>query len=595
MRGLWAAGLLVALFVAGMTAGSLRADTTTPAETTTTATTTTVDTTTTAETTTMATTTEATTTTTTVATTTTVPATTTTAATTTAPDTTTTTAATTRRKPAPAGPCLSVGGVAVVAPGGAARVLGPVARAAPTARHVVGGGVGAAVASAASIDLHTTACGPKSSATATVRSLSLFGGAVTARQVVLVVHGPGSRIDGLAVGGVAVAAGAGTRVPVGDWGYAVAFADGSALAVHLLRAHGGLPPGSVVAAAFSSLPQPSAVPVARARATKAGIRRAAAAARHRARVMAEASRRRTLVALGAPLTATPPLGVRRYVFPVVGESDYGDSYGAFRGDVPGSWHHGDDIFALLGTPVVAVATGTLNRVGWEHLGGWRLWVRDRRGNEFYYAHLSGYSELALHSKYVRAGDVVGFIGNTGDAFTTPPHLHFEVHPHQLLFLGYNGAVNPTGYLNGWPHLASVSTPRPVHPGFPPGAVRQEASYVWRELLAARGITRHAPSPKDEPHIALPSLLGALDAAPFGLPDTNLGAAARTGSRLPAPLLAGLLAALAAAAGGGLVLVRRRALEPVPADEPRLAEAVERLAAVVRSLRGSTRSTRLRRR
>ena len=58
-------------------------------------------------------------------------------------------------------------------------------------------------------------------------------------------------------------------------------------------------------------------------------------------------------------------------------AEYIDTYGAFRSDVPGNWHHGDDIFAPLGTPVVAVATGTINRVGWEHLGGWRLWVRDR--------------------------------------------------------------------------------------------------------------------------------------------------------------------------------------------------------------------------
>ena len=127
--------------------------------------------------------------------------------------------------------------------------------------------------------------------------------------------------------------------------------------------------------------------------------------------------------------------------------------------VPGNWHHGDDIFAPLGTPVVAVASGTINRVGWERLGGWRLWVRDRAGDEFYYAHLSGYAPTDLHSNRVRAGEVIGFIGNTGDAFSTSPHLHFEVHPRQLLHLGYDGAVDPTSYLNHWTHLNHVT---PLH-------------------------------------------------------------------------------------------------------------------------------------
>src|SRR5262249_21763169 len=50
-----------------------------------------------------------------------------------------------------------------------------------------------------------------------------------------------------------------------------------------------------------------------------------------------------------PLTVTPALGLDKYVFPVVGVAGYGDSYGAFRGDVHGKWHHGDDIFAPLGS------------------------------------------------------------------------------------------------------------------------------------------------------------------------------------------------------------------------------------------------------
>jgi hypothetical protein len=191
-----------------------------------------------------------------------------------------------------------------------------------------------------------------------------------------------------------------------------------------------------------------------------------------------------------PLKVTPPLEGGPYVFPVTGEPVWGDTYGAPRSDVPGGWHHGDDIFAMLGTPVVAVADGTVNRVGWERLGGWRLWVRDRVGDEFYYAHLSGYSKLALHSTQVRAGEVIGFIGNTGDAFTTIPHLHFEVHPRGLLHLGYDGAVDPSTYLRSWRHVRTFVAGKPFHPPYPTQiAWRAEALQNFRELLDARGLDR----------------------------------------------------------------------------------------------------------
>jgi len=57
---------------------------------------------------------------------------------------------------------------------------------------------------------------------------------------------------------------------------------------------------------------------------------------------------------------------------------------------------------------------------------------------------------------VNAGDVLGFVGNTGDAQGTPFHLHFEIHPVGLLGEGYDGAVNPTSYLTAWKHLLDVS-------------------------------------------------------------------------------------------------------------------------------------------
>src|SRR5262249_52445567 len=83
----------------------------------------------------------------------------------------------------------------------------------------------------------------------------------------------------------------------------------------------------------------------------------------------------------------------RYVFPVDGPASYSDTFGAARSDT--GWHHGDDIFAPLGTPLVAVADGILLKVGWNAVGGNRLWIRDQWGNYFYYAHLSGFAAGAV--------------------------------------------------------------------------------------------------------------------------------------------------------------------------------------------------------
>src|SRR5207302_5978369 len=114
-----------------------------------------------------------------------------------------------------------------------------------------------------------------------------------------------------------------------------------------------------------------------------------------------------------------------------------------------------DSLAALGARLLAVAEGTVFSVGWNDVGGNRLWLRDMKGNEFYYAHLSAFSPLAVNGAHVQAGDVLGFVGNTGDAEGTPYHLHFEVHPVGLLGLGYDGAVDPTKYLDAWKRLQDV--------------------------------------------------------------------------------------------------------------------------------------------
>jgi murein DD-endopeptidase MepM/ murein hydrolase activator NlpD len=262
--------------------------------------------------------------------------------------------------------------------------------------------------------------------------------------------------------------------------------------------------------------------------------------------------------VSTPLKVTPPLGQRHFVFPVVGPSDYIDTYGEFRGDVHGKWHHGDDIFARLGTPVVAVASGTINRIGWRKAGGWRLWVRDSAADEFYYAHLSGYARSVFHSKRVRAGQVIGFVGNTGDAFPRAPHLHFEIHPRQLLRLRYDGAVDPTTYLDSWTHLQGVAAARPVRPRLPQlPRFRREARYVFRQLLAARHLLEQPLEQRERP--SLPVLAGVnrpslAQRLAFGEPVPAAGSQEQS-STLTAPLLGGF--ALAGLFWTSLLLARLR--------------------------------------
>jgi murein DD-endopeptidase MepM/ murein hydrolase activator NlpD len=131
-----------------------------------------------------------------------------------------------------------------------------------------------------------------------------------------------------------------------------------------------------------------------------------------------------------------------YLFPVLGESNYTDTWGAARAST-GIPHQGTDIFAVEGTPIVAIADGVLDRVGWNTIGGYRFWLFDDSGNAFYQAHLSAFSPLAVDGARVKAGDVIGFVGHTGDAQGTPSHLHFEVHP------GNGDATNPFPILNDW--------------------------------------------------------------------------------------------------------------------------------------------------
>lgn len=115
------------------------------------------------------------------------------------------------------------------------------------------------------------------------------------------------------------------------------------------------------------------------------------------------------------------------LFPVLhaGLGDIGSVFGDPR-DGGRRRHEGVDIFAPRGTPVVAVASGQVTRVSTDNLGGRVVWVTDdSSGLSYYYAHLD--EQLVRQGTWVQAGDVLGTVGNTGNARGTPPHLHFGVY------------------------------------------------------------------------------------------------------------------------------------------------------------------------
>jgi cell division septation protein DedD len=139
-----------------------------------------------------------------------------------------------------------------------------------------------------------------------------------------------------------------------------------------------------------------------------------------------------------------------FVFPVRGPTRIGGPFGAARADT--GFHEGNDLFAIFGTPVVAVHDGTVTKVGTLVISGNRLWLTTPHGDAFFYAHLSAFSPAAVDGNHVKAGTVLGYVGNTGDAEPTPPHLHFEIHPDG------GAAVDPHPTLVVWQARARFPAP-----------------------------------------------------------------------------------------------------------------------------------------
>jgi murein DD-endopeptidase MepM/ murein hydrolase activator NlpD len=126
-------------------------------------------------------------------------------------------------------------------------------------------------------------------------------------------------------------------------------------------------------------------------------------------------------------------------FPIQGQCYYGNTWHAPRGN--GRLHVGVDVIAAEGNLLYAVVDGTITKQYWDRpgaLAGNGLRVAQDNGTYFTYLHMSGFAPGIKIGTKVKAGDVVGFVGNTGSSATA--HLHFEIHPSG------GAAVNPYPYL-----------------------------------------------------------------------------------------------------------------------------------------------------
>jgi peptidoglycan LD-endopeptidase LytH len=137
-----------------------------------------------------------------------------------------------------------------------------------------------------------------------------------------------------------------------------------------------------------------------------------------------------------------------------------DSWGAPR-DGGARKHRGIDLFAPRGTQILAVADGIVSYIGNQAKGGRCLWLATEQGVAFYYAHLERWAPGLYEGMEVRQGDVLGYVGNTGNAISTPPHLHFQI-------VEGDEALNPYPILRG---SGRIKAPAVLSGGFVAGGTQ----------------------------------------------------------------------------------------------------------------------------
>jgi murein DD-endopeptidase MepM/ murein hydrolase activator NlpD len=111
-------------------------------------------------------------------------------------------------------------------------------------------------------------------------------------------------------------------------------------------------------------------------------------------------------------------------------------------------HEGQDIFAPKGTPVLSATDGYVYNIGDNRLGGQTVSIIGAGGRVYYYAHLDSYAPHLEEGDHVTNQTVLGYVGTTGNAQGTPPHLHFGVYTG-------GGAINPLPLLTDRPTTATA--------------------------------------------------------------------------------------------------------------------------------------------
>jgi murein DD-endopeptidase MepM/ murein hydrolase activator NlpD len=138
-------------------------------------------------------------------------------------------------------------------------------------------------------------------------------------------------------------------------------------------------------------------------------------------------------------------------FPVAGEARYSHDWWFPRFGPGWRLHMGTDIFAAMGTPVRAPSDGRV-RITNSGLGGLAVYVVEPNGSFVYLAHLSGVADGVTQGTPVTVGQVVGFVGDSGNARGGSPHLHIEFHP------GGGSATDPKPILDGFLDEAIAGAP-----------------------------------------------------------------------------------------------------------------------------------------